>query len=239
MNEPPACNDGTDGASPDAGAARTDHPALAAGIRRLFLKERDLSEPGDEAPKLGRQQAAVEGFQAAFLRVVLAIGILIGGVVFAVTSRRVRELLPKWEFIPDNSLPDFIRWAFCPIVWVAAAGVTVMVTVSDDERKWRNLNWSVFVLLTSGTLIPDVPWPGPVSVAAGLFGLHYSIHLWLRSRDAERQWENEMERQEREQAKEQELPALRPKLLERYGGVAGFEEEDSRPEGDGITRKGP
>jgi hypothetical protein len=238
MDEPPTGNDGTDGPSPDTGAAWTDNPGLATGIRRLFSKEHHPSEPADEAPKLGRQQAAVEGFQAAFLRVLLAISILIGGVVFAVTSQHLGELLPRWSFISRDRLPDFIRLAFCPIAWVAAAGMTVMMTVSDDDRKWRNLNWSVFALLSSGALIPDVPWLGPVAVAVGLFGLHYSIHLWLRGRDAARVWENEMERQEREQAKVQELPASRQKLLDRYSGVAGFaEEEVHRDDGDSAGHR--
>jgi hypothetical protein len=199
------------------------------GWRKIVRKAIAWFQHDDEsanAPKMGRQQAAVDGVIAAVLRVTLAIGILVGSVVFAVKSDRIYEFIPDWKYLPRDEIPDLLR-GIASLIWVAAAGVTIMLAVSDDDRKWRQLNWSVFGLLASGTLIPSGPWYGPLSVVAGLLGAHLTIHLWLASRDRQRQWLSEQERMEREQLKEQEDPAPRPKLLERYRGLAGFEEEET------------
>jgi hypothetical protein len=226
MIEPPPESSAADGTQPgvEGMAAETKRTSTRlTKIREFLFRKHILFEPEDEGPGMGRRQAAVGGVQAAVLRVALAIGILIGGFVFAVKSNRIYELLPELKYLPRDELPEYLRWGIFPLAWVAAAGITIMVTISDDDGKWWQLNWSVFSLLASGALIPSGPWYGPVSVAAGLFGLHYAIHLCIKSNDRARHWLWEQERLEREQLKDEELPGSRPKLLDRYSGVAGFE----------------
>jgi hypothetical protein len=184
-------------------------------------------DSGVKAPKMGREQAAVDGVVAAVLRVTLAIVILVGSIVFAVKSYRIYEVIEGWRFLPRDEIPALLRWGIAPLAWIAAAGLSITLAVSDDDRKWRQLNWSVFALLASGTLIPSGPWYGPTSVVIGLFGAHLSLHLWLASRDRQKQWESEMDRLEREQLKEPDDIPPRPKLTELYRGLAGFEEEET------------
>ncbi|HWB03790.1 MAG TPA: hypothetical protein VG796_12260 [Verrucomicrobiales bacterium] len=230
---------------PDSSSTENPLSKLKERWRRFSARDdTDEVEVESEGPRMGRQQAALDGCQAAVLRVTLGIAIIVGSIVFGVVSAGLREYLHEWEILPKHTiipsakLPELVRLGLCPLAWVAAAVITIVVTASDEDRKWRQLNWVICVLFASAALIPRVPWPYPVAIAAGLLGLHGAIHFALKGSDHARRWQDEMERQEREALKEaEELPA-KPSLLKRYSGVAGFDDEDPNRERN-SSNEGP
>ncbi|HEX2749537.1 MAG TPA: hypothetical protein VHM91_16125 [Verrucomicrobiales bacterium] len=187
-------------------------------------EERSDPEANDPGVRIDRQQAVVDGFQSAFLRVILGVVFIGASVVFAILLSGSKKLLPGADFVPDDPLPEWIRWAISPLVWVGAAGATFALTVSDHDRKWRRLSTALFALFASAVLIPRVRWVDSVAVALGLLGVYCALQYVLKQKEAARQWVWEQEKQERESQKEQS-GAPRQKLVDRYGGVAGFEND--------------
>jgi hypothetical protein len=177
-------------------------------------------------PEISRTEAVASGLEAAVGRVILATLLLSASIGVIVLwnwgARLIGDLLPYRIAEFGSSLQGMVPL----ILAIIACGATLLVSLTDVERKGRLLGWCCFAVVATGSLADDrAPLLAVLALLTGQFALHYFIDCALNRRDREMQW---MRQTERDLAR-REGRRNDPRLLTRYSGLRGFEPDP--PEG--------
>jgi len=216
MLPPPSPHDSQDPDNePDPPLAEESTFSARCGERILTFFENLLP---DKAPGFTRSAAVASGLGSAMARVIIGavlIALCVGiAMLWTWGARRIGRLLPDriedfGESIPG---PGFL------ILWVIAAGGTLIFSLTDVEKKGRILSWLCFTLVAAGTMTAGTtPFLPAAAVLAGQFAVHYFIHSALNQRDRETE---RLLDAEREAARAERN--FTPQLLNRYRGLSGF-----------------
>ena len=191
-------------------------PGFAARCGEKILGWWDaLSSPA--ASLLSREEAVWQGFWAAVGRVLLG-GVLVGGcILLSMLYGSGARLFSRMIDLKRDTGADAV---LLTVIWLIAAGATLIISWTDWDRKWRILSWLCFTLVAAGTLMHSGTTPVQLAVLAGQFGIHWFIFAALETRDRRAAWERELASAERRAAR-----VLHTELLQRYRGHAGFPED--------------
>lgn len=105
------------------------------------------------------------------------------------------------------------------IIWLIAAGASMIIFWRDWDRKWRVLHWLLFVQVMAWTMMWDGKLWFQFTALAGQFGMQWLVHMALVERDRREEREQEAAAAERRKAR-----TLERRLRETYRGNPQFSE---------------
>ena len=171
------------------------------------------------APILTHQEAVVQGFGAAVWRVFISAALPLACFYLALAYEQLLQWLgPEFGLRNDGHFSAGAALVVVPIL-AGCLFWSLFLIWSDADDKWHKLHWLYFGMFAGTLLCGYGPMLLLVATAGFHFSGHWAIHAALKARQDAEVSEDAPQNSARPSRGQ-------PDLLNRYGGVGGFDGRD-------------